>query len=152
MNKLSSHFTLDEMLVSQTAARLGIDNTPSEHHIKNLTRLARVLEDVRMIYGKPLIVSSGYRCPELNKVIGGSPTSAHQDGRAVDFTIPGIAPLEVCIAIVGAGIEVDQCIHEFGKWIHLGIATEDQPSRRQLLTATRQNGRTVYLPGLLEVA
>jgi len=150
--KLSAHFHLDEFLISQTAARLGINNVPSEKHLKNLIRLAMTLEDVRGIYGEPLVISSGYRCPELNSAVGGSKTSAHPDGRAADFGIPGHKPLEICNAIVNAGIEFDQLIHEFGRWVHLGIAAEGEPSRRQLLTAMRLNGKTVYLNGLRDVA
>ena len=149
--KLSAHFSLDEFLTSETAARRGIDNTPTPEIIDNLKRLAFVLEDVRMRLGKPVLISSGYRSPELNKAVGGSDKSAHPYGLAADFICPGFgSPLSICNRL--ADMQFDQLIHEFGRWVHFGLPVADNPTRRQLLTAKLVNGKTVYEPGLTEVA
>lgn len=151
--KLTANFYLDEFLVSQTAARLGIDNTPTQEHLLNIQRLARTLQDIRAMLGhKVIIITSGYRSPELNKAIKGSDTSAHMDGLAADFVCNSFGtPLQICQAIAGSAIMFDQVINEFGRWVHLGLPRDGEPYRRQLLTAKRENGRTVYLRGLQEV-
>jgi len=141
--RLSANFTLDELVASQTAARLGIDNTPPDPVFLNLVHLAYFLEDVRTLLGHPILISSGYRCESLNKAIGGARNSHHMRGLAVDFICPGYGdPLSVCKAIAASPLAYDQCIHEFGRWVHLGI---DDAPRRQNLTARRGvDGRTVY--------
>lgn len=126
--KLTDHFTLEEFTASDTAARLGIDNSPSEPEIENLRRTAELLEKVRSIFGLPLIISSGYRCSKLNKAVGSSPKSHHVQGRAADFRVYGKTPLEVCEAIQRAKLVYDQCILEFydpntgDGWTHISWA------------------------------
>ena len=126
---LSPHFALSEFLVSETACRQGIDNTPSPEIIENLRKTAALLEEVRtLLNSKPIIVTSGYRCPELNRAIGSSDTSAHCKGQAADFTCPGFGtPLQIAEAIYAANppIEFDQLIHEYQSWVH--IAWGDEP-------------------------
>lgn len=137
--KLSPHFSLDEFTTSQEAVRRGIRNEPGEDGLKNLRKLADTLEQVRALLGHPIVISSGFRCRELNKAIGGSKTSAHMTGRAADFTCPGFGtPFEVAQAIAASGIVFDQLIHEYGRWVHIGIA--DIP-RQELLTATKAGYR-----------
>ena len=86
MMNLSKHFTLDEMLKSPTAQRLGIDNTPNAEQLENLRDLVEyILEPLRIHYGRPIIVTSGFRCAKLNKAVGGSSTSQHVKGEAVDI-------------------------------------------------------------------
>jgi len=127
--KLSEHFTLEELIRSTTAARLGIDNTPTQDIINNLTKVADLLEKVRNIFGLPIIISSGYRCSRLNKLVGSKPSSKHVQGLAVDFRVYGKTPLEVCQAIERAKLQYDQCILEFYNphtgdgWTHLGLAS-----------------------------
>ncbi|HXF44864.1 MAG TPA: D-Ala-D-Ala carboxypeptidase family metallohydrolase [Burkholderiaceae bacterium] len=151
--KLSAHFDLEEFLVSEIAARRGIDNTPTPEIVENLKRLALALEDVRMLLGHPIYITSGYRCPALNVAVGGSATSAHPYGLAADFICPGFgAPLDICTAIAAAGIVFDQLIHEFGRWVHFGLAIGAAEPRRQVLTARFADGSTLYEPGLLKVA
>lgn len=143
---LTEHFTLAELTASETAARQGIDNTPSDVIIHNLTRTALLLEQVRTLLGAPVIISSGYRCPALNSAIGGAPRSAHMLGLAADFIAPAFGtPLEVCQALSANGLQYDQLIHEFGRWVHIGLR-EGEP-RRQDLTASRLMGGTTYQKG-----
>ena len=145
---MPDNFTIEELIFSQTAARNGIDNSPSEDIIINLTRLAWNLQAIRDGLGKPVIVSSGYRCPYLNNAIGGSKTSAHMKGLAADINVPGMTPLDLSIWIAENIPDYDQVIHEFGRWVHFGLS--DVP-RGQLLTAMKEDGKTVYKNGLIEV-
>lgn len=145
---MPDNFTIEELIFSQTAARNGIDNSPSEDIIINLTRLAWNLQAIRDGLGKPVIVSSGYRCPYLNNAIGGSKTSAHMKGLAADINVPGMTPLDLSIWIAENIPDYDQVIHEFSRWVHLGFS--DVP-RGQLLTAMKEDGKTKYVTGLVEV-
>ncbi|WP_208280577.1 D-Ala-D-Ala carboxypeptidase family metallohydrolase [Massilia oculi] len=142
---LTPHFTLQELTASQTAARRGIDNRPNIQETRNLTRLAETLEQVRALVGRPVIVSSGYRSPALNKAIGGSTTSAHMRGLAADFACNGLTPVELARRIAESDIVFDQLIYE-GTWVHLGLSAA-QP-RREVLTAHFKGGRTAYTKGL----
>ena len=147
MHQLSAHFTLEEMIASQEAARRGIDNTPSPAIIENLRSTCERLEAVRALLSRPMIVSSGYRSPELNKAIGGASNSAHMSGLAVDFICPSFgSPLAVCQAIEKSDLQYDQLIHEYGSWTHLAIDPERQ--RRQALSIFRSNQG--YLAGLID--
>ena len=84
------YFSIDEMTRSDTARRLGIDNTPSDSIKKNLTLfIEKVLDPIREDWGSPIIVSSGYRCPELNKAVGGVKTSGHMYGFCADLQVKG---------------------------------------------------------------
>lgn len=144
--KLTPHFSLEEMIVSQEAARLGIDNSLPEHLFLNVIKTCNALEKIRLLLDAPITVSSGYRCHALNKAIGGAPASHHMIGLACDFIAPSFGtPLDVCNKIRESDIQYDQLIHEFGRWVHIGL--DDNP-RRQDLTATKdQDGKTVYSVG-----
>jgi len=150
MTKLTDHFTLEEFLFSQTAARLGIDNTPTGEVVTNLTEVARYLEEIRRHFGRPVIVSSGFRCEKLNRAIKGSPTSAHRFGLAADFTVQGVPNIQVCEFIRDHMHDIDQVIYEFGPngWVHIGLAKKP---RGESLTAIKVAGRTVYKPGIIAV-
>ena len=144
---LTKHFTLAEMTVSQTAARLGISNAPDAAAIANLKRVCEALELVRALVGGPIIVSSGYRGPALNRAIGGSTSSAHMVGLAADFDRPGLTPKQVAQKIAASKIPFDQLILEYpdsGGWVHLGLSAG--APRRQVLTIKSGTG---YMPGLL---
>lgn len=139
--KLSPNFHIDEFTTSQTAARRGINNTPPPEAIKRLQNTAKNLEKVRAVLGKPLLISSGYRSPALNKAVGGSATSDHMTGDAADFISPGFGtPIAICRAIVAAGIKFDQLIEE-GTWVHISFGPR---MRGQILTM--RNGK--YTAGL----
>lgn len=136
--QLSPHFTLAELTQSDTADRLGIDNTPSEGQIIALGKLAARLEDVRAITG-PLQVTSGYRCNALNTAIGSKPTSQHVLCQAADLkSLAGLSALELCIKVKESSIHFDQLIFEFGSWMHISFT--DFP-RRSILTIDKNGTR-----------
>lgn len=121
--RLSAHFTLDELTASQTAARKGIDNTPSASILSQLTLTADRMEKVRAVLGNRAIsVSSGYRSPALNKAVGGVPTSHHCFGYAVDFRVAGLSIAEVNRIIAASDIPFDQLIDEYSRWTHISFA------------------------------
>jgi zinc D-Ala-D-Ala carboxypeptidase len=141
--KLTDHFTLDEFTASQTAARMGIGNIPSGQELSNVQRTAETMEKVRTILGsRPVLISSGYRSPEVNRAVGGASSSAHMSGLAVDFTVPGFgSPIEICKALTPhmAELQIDQLIHEFDSWVHLGLAAAGAP---RMMALTIDNGGT----------
>jgi hypothetical protein len=129
---------------SETAEQQGIDNCAPPEVIENLTVLAAGLEQVQALLGHPLEISSGYRCPALNAAVGGSATSLHVRGLAADFVCPDFGtPLEIARAIGDSAIAFDQCIPEFGNWVHLSFSRH--PRGRVLSTYDRDEG---YLAGL----
>ncbi|MDF0732471.1 D-Ala-D-Ala carboxypeptidase family metallohydrolase [Pseudomonas entomophila] len=140
---LTPHFTLEEMTASQLAARDGLDNHPDATAQANLVLVCQALEQVRSLVGAPILVSSGYRCPEVNRRVGGSPDSAHQRGLAADFSAVGLTPRELARRIDASPLMFDQLILEFDRWVHLAVSV-DAP-RRQTLTVRRGTG---YLPGI----
>lgn len=156
--QLTKNFTLDELTRSATATRLRLNNTPDERATTNLRQSARGLwQPVRDILGVPMVVSSGYRNPTLNRAIGGSTTSAHCYGLAIDFTAPRFGNTrqiakKLATELKARDIKFDQLILEFPDdhrtWIHLGYKSPSGKQRGQLLTAVKRGGRTVYLSGL----
>ncbi len=152
---LSANFSLKELTKSDTATRLGIDNTPDDEAIDNLKTLCdKVLQPVRDHFGKPIKISSGYRSPELNSspAVGGSKTSDHCRGMAVDFEIEGLSNPEVATWIM-ENLTYSQLILEFyvqgqpnSGWIHCSYNPNDL--RKQELTAVKVAGKTQYLQGL----
>lgn len=131
--KLSPNFSLSELTASDTAARKGWDNAPNELETQNLTRLAALLEQVREVVQKPVIVNSGFRSKIVNDAIGSRDTSQHRIGCAADIRVPGLTPREVCKLIIASGMPYDQLIQEFyeegkpGGWTHISIP--DSPAR-----------------------
>lgn len=117
---LSAHFSLEEMIATQ---QRGLDNRPAPAVLKRLKATARVLEEVRVLLGDaPMLITSGYRSPAVNRAVGGSMTSAHMRGEAADFICPRFgSPLTVCRAIAESDLAFDQLIEEAGAWIHLGL-------------------------------
>jgi zinc D-Ala-D-Ala carboxypeptidase len=145
MTKLTPNFTLAEFTDSQTAARKGILNVPSEgtQAHENLRRTAEVMEQVRTILGdRPILISSGYRNPKINSLVGGSKNSHHMSGLAVDFTCPSFGtPLEICQALEPHMKElgIDQLIHEYATWVHLGLSAS--APRHMTLTIDKKGAR-----------
>lgn len=133
--KLSPHFSLEELTHSDTAVRLGIDNTPTVEVIDNLRFTAERLENVRDILQCPMLISSGFRCVALNDHLGSKRTSQHITGNAVDFIAPSYGnPRSVVEAIVKntSKINQDQIILEFGRWCHLSFV-KDNPRNNALI-------------------
>jgi hypothetical protein len=154
MVKLSQNFTIQEYIKSQTALRQGIDNTPTEEHMGNATALFRnVVQKVRDQFGVT-VINSGYRGEALNKAVGGSSTSQHCKGEAVDIECPGTPNYDVAKWIED-NLDFDQLILEFytpgvpdSGWVHVSYKSEG--NRKQSLTAMKEDGKTVYKPGLIQ--
>ena len=126
---LSPHFTLDEL--THTDHR-EIDNTPTQAEISNLQQLANFLEEVKTVLGgKPIMISSGFRCKALNDAVGSKDTSQHRTGFAADFRVPGMTPDEVVRAVIASGLPYDQLIREFDRWTHISVA--DNPRKQALI-------------------
>ena len=143
---LSPHFSEREFTFSRTADRFGINNS-LPHALRNDAKwfCQTVLEPLREFLGKPIHITSGYRCPELNRRVGGSTHSYHQRGWAADITVPGKTPAGLADAVHTSGLPFDQLILE-PSWVHIQARP---PNRGRLLTAVVADGRTQYQPGLL---
>jgi zinc D-Ala-D-Ala carboxypeptidase len=151
---LTKNFTLEEMTKSETALRYDIDNTPNEQEISAMKLLAeKVLQPVRDHFGKGVKVNSGFRNQDVNQKVGGSRNSDHTRGQACDIEIPGIPNAELAEWIKD-NLEYNQLILEFytpgvpdSGWVHVSYIPED--NKKQVLTATKKDGKTVYLQGLV---
>ena len=147
--KLSENFSLSELTKSQTAVRKGINNEPGTAEIENLIHLAEaVLQPVREHFGKPVMISSGYRSPALCEAIGSSSKSQHARGEAADFEIHGVDNKELATWI-SKNCNFDQLILEFynesdpnSGWVHCSAKVSEP--RGQCLSATKVQGRTKY--------
>jgi len=152
---LSANFSLKELTKSDTATRLGIDNTPDAETIDNLKTLCdKVLQPVREHFGKSVTVNSGYRSPELNSspAVAGSKTSDHCKGMAADIEIAGVANAELAQWIMD-NLDYTQLILEFytqgipdSGWVH--VSYDPKNLKKQELTAVKVAGKTQYLQGL----
>jgi zinc D-Ala-D-Ala carboxypeptidase len=145
--KITEHFTLEEFTRSTTASRLKIDNRVPDSLMPNVQLTAIKLELVRKALGKPIIITSGYRCPALNACVGGTATSAHTQGLAVDFHSSFGTPCEICQRLINAGVQFDKLIQEHNQWVHIGFSLEN--NRQIVLTAVKQGGKTIYKRGLV---
>lgn len=154
--QITEHFSLKELTRSETARRLGLQNTPSSAEMANIQYTAEQLEKIRAYVGRGIVVTSCFRSERVNKAVGGSPTSAHRFGLAADCDAIGLTSLAFAKEIIKmrdeGKIKFDQLILEFpergeGAWVHIGFR-RNSPQRNQILTATKKNGKTVYLPGL----
>jgi hypothetical protein len=154
MTQLSTNFSLHELSKSETALRMGFDNTPDEEATENLRLLCEmVLQPVRDHYGKGVKVNSAYRSPESNAAVGGSKTSDHCKGMAADIEIPGVANADLAQWIMD-NLDYTQLILEFytpgipdSGWVH--VSYDPNNLKKQELTATKVAGKTQYLPGLV---
>ena len=152
--KLTANFSLAEMVKSDTALRLDMDNIPDDGQLANMVALCEnVLQRVRDHYGMGVKVNSGFRHPTVNAKVGGSKTSDHCKGMAADIEIPGVANADLAKWIVD-NMNFRQVILEFytpgvpdSGWVHVSYNPAD--NKKQVLTATKQGGKTVYLPGLV---
>lgn len=135
--KITEHFSIEEAAHSDTAKKFNIDNQIPDSLMGNLHRMCEKLEQVRSLVGQPIMISSFYRCPELNTKVGGSKTSAHMDCRAVDFNAKFNTAEMVFNKIKDSKIEIDQCIIEQDKrgneWVHIAIEKEGESPRNEFL-------------------
>ena len=151
--RLSKNFALSEMVKSATAERLGVDNSPSDIHLVNLTHLAiRILQPVRDEFGV-ITINSGYRSPALNAKVGGSKTSQHCNGQAADFESFS-TPNPVLAKWIANNLEFDQLILEFydginpnSGWVHCSYNL--MGNRKKILTALKTGGKVVYKNGFV---
>ena len=142
---LSKHFTLDELTQSQIAARNGFDNTPSDAVVENLKRLCElILEPVRDIVHKPVQVTSGYRSPTVNALVGSKPTSQHITGCAADIKVAGVSPDVLIKAIIGAGLPYEQVILEFSSWVHVSVPNDPKALPKRQALIIDKNGTRPY--------
>jgi hypothetical protein len=150
--KLSTHLDLSEVIRSDSAKRNGISNMPTGEHIANFMLLAeKIFEPIREHFGVPIHISSGYRSKELNAKIGGSATSQHCKGQAVDIDMDnstnGVTNADV-FNYIKDNLPFDQLIWEFGNednpdWVHVSYV---EKPRKQILKAFKMNGATKYFP------
>lgn len=129
------YFTIAELTKSATASRRGIDNTPSSTIKANLTELVnKILDPLREAWGAPIIVSSGYRCPKLNRAVGGAKSSQHMYGQAADIRTVSDKPSEnkkLFDLTLKLNLPYDQLIDEYGyNWIHVSYSPRN---RKQIL-------------------
>lgn len=152
--QLSKNLSLAEVTRSETAKRRGVSNMPTEAHIANFKLLAeKVFQPIREHFAVPIHISSGYRSAALNKAVGGSATSQHCTGEAIDIDMDGSASGVTNAQVfnyIKDKLEFDQLIWEFGTdknpdWVHVSYESTGK-QRKQILKAVRANGKTSYLP------
>jgi hypothetical protein len=151
--KISQHLDLVEVTRSETAKRRGISNEPTPEHLENFKILAEnVFEKMRVHFGVPIRISSGYRSKALNTAIGGSLTSQHCKGEAIDIDMDGSTSgvtNKMLYDYIKDNLEFDQLIWEFGTdanpdWVH--VSYSKVKNRKQKLKAIKSNGKTSYIP------
>lgn len=132
---LSPNFTLQELTHSDVAVRYDWENNPDANEINNLTRLADLLEQVRTLIGKPVMINSAYRCKQVNDAVGSKDSSQHRIGCAADIRVPNMTPDEVVKAVMASDIGYDQIIREFDRWTHISVPNNagDHPRRQSLI-------------------
>ena len=152
--KLSEHLDLAEVTRSETAKRKGISNMPTPEHLENFKKLANnIFEPIRKHFGVPIHISSGYRSKALNNAIGGSLTSQHCYGEAIDIDMDGSSngvTNKMVFEFIKANLNFDQLIWEFGTkdapdWVHVSFETTGK-QRKQILIAFKNGGKTAYKP------
>ena len=140
--RLTKNFTLAEMTISQEAAREGLKNVPNDEQIGKLKSLCEnIIQPLRDKAKKPVVVNSGFRSVTVNRRVGGSTSSQHCRGEAADIIIPGLSVSEIIALIRKLNLPVDQCIDEFGQWVHVSYGPRH---RRQYLKARREGGKAIY--------
>lgn len=136
--KETTYFTLSELLKSETALYSKLANYPTWEQVENLNRLATtILDPVRKLYGAPIYITSGFRCPTLNKAVGGVSNSQHTQGLAADLYCSDLKRLKK--VIIDSGVPFDQLIEEHqgnSRWMHVSCAPSGKSPRKQVLTIT----------------
>jgi hypothetical protein len=142
---LTPHFTLEELTRSQIAARRGINNHPTPAILANLKRLAKFLEQVRLLFDAPINISSGYRNEQVNELVGGAKNSQHLSGLAADFTIRGYTIDDIVRTIVDSNLQYDQVIAEYSAWVHISIPPLDTLRPRLQALIIDKSGTKVFV-------
>lgn len=146
---ITKNLTLEELIHSDTAKAKGIDNSPTNEHLKYLIEIANnVFQPLRDGIGKPIRISSGYRSEKLNKAVGGSKTSQHNKGQALDLVATTGFTNKDIFDYIKKHLEFDQLIYEFGNnvnpdWVH--VSYNKGKNRKQVLKAIKKDGKTVYI-------
>ena len=147
---ISEHISFKEAVRSNTAKRMGIENLPSEYNVTNMTTVAQqIFEPLREWVGGPIRINSFFRSEELNTAIGGSKTSQHCEGRAIDIDDTfGYKTNAEMFDYIRENLDFDQMIWEFGNdenpdWIHVSYVS-DTENRMRCLRAERVHGRVSY--------
>jgi hypothetical protein len=147
--RISRDFFWHEFTDSQEASRLGITVTVPPELQANAVRLFMdLVQPFRDFIKTPLIISSGYRPPWLNYSIGGAKNSRHMQALAIDGKAVGMTPLELCQAMVISRLPFDQCIYEYGAWMHCGVAPAGEQPRGQVMWVVYEDGVPTYRAGL----
>lgn len=148
---LTKHITYAEAVKSYTANRLGIVNMPTEEHMYNMIVLGtEIFEPLRKFVGGPILITSFYRSEELNKAIGGSKSSQHCTGHAMDIDdVYGHKTNADMFDFIVTHLDFDQIIWEFGDnknpdWVHVSYVENN--NRRNVLKAVKEKGKTIYKP------
>ena len=143
-DKLSENFTYEELTRSDTAVRLGVENTPNGAEIENLKRLAGLLQEVKKaIGGKAVMINSAYRSKAVNDAVGSKDSSQHRLGCAADLRVPGMTPREVVEACIASKVAFDQIILEFDSWTHISVPnTPEMQPRGQALIIDKSGTRS----------
>jgi D-alanyl-D-alanine dipeptidase len=146
---VTKNLTLEELIHSDTAKAKGIDNSPTNEHLKSLIEIANnIFQPLRDAIGKPIRISSGYRSEKLNKAVGGSKTSQHNKGQALDLVATSGFTNKDIFDYIKNNLEFDQMIWEFGTdknpdWVH--VSYNKGKNRKQVLKAIKKDGKTLYI-------
>ena len=129
------YFTMKELAKSSTADKLGIDNTPTSEASAQLSNLVtHVLDPLREMYGKPITVNSGYRCPKLNAAVGGAKSSQHMRGNAADITAGSKTENKKLFELIRDNLPFDQLLNESDySWVHVSYVSTSK-NRKQILS------------------
>lgn len=119
---MNLNFKLSELIHSDTAIKYNINNMPDINSLDCMLNLIHYcLQPIREKLKRPMIITSGYRCPDVNKLAGGAKNSQHLKGQAVDFIVKDISPSKIIDFIRKSGVEFDQLINEYNKWVHISF-------------------------------
>jgi zinc D-Ala-D-Ala carboxypeptidase len=150
MEKISNHISFKEGIKSNTATRLGINNTPDDYQVSNMVNIAiNLFEPLREFVGGPIKINSFFRCEDLNRAIGGSSRSQHCEGRAIDLDDTfGHKTNAEMFNYIKDNLDFDQLIWEFGNdnnpdWVHVSFISLDE-NRGRVMKAVKENGKTSY--------
>ena len=150
MEKISNHISFKEGIKSNTATRLGINNTPDDYQVSNMVNIAiNLFEPLREFVGGPIKINSFFRCEDLNRAIGGSSRSQHCEGRAIDLDDTfGHKTNAEMFRYIKDNLDFDQLIWEFGNdnnpdWVHVSFISLDE-NRGRVMKAVKENGKTSY--------